>query len=715
MTNADDETASGVRNTVDASAISGVVVQGGTIAVGGNHFHLLADNPRPTPRQLPLPPPGFVGRQGELAALTAAEPGETPTIWTIGGAGGMGKTSLAVQWAASHGDRFPDGALFVDLHGFSPNSHPLKPAAALRGFLDALGVHHRRVPAALADRTALFRSLVAGKRMLILLDNACDEAQVGPLLPGTSSCTVLVTSRNRLPGLAVAHDAQSLRLGPLTGSEARAMLSARLGADHAAGALLAAGAGHPLALAIIAGLARTHSPAEIADELRDESSRLDVLDTGDPATSLPAVLSFSTRALTHGQRTAFLLLGLAPGPDTGLPAAASLVALPVDCAKLLLRALEHASLVDRDNQGRYRMHDLVRDHARSLANELPARERQDAIKRVFDFYVHTAAEADRRLDPRRTSIRLGRPMSGVCSHPLRDADSALQWFAVEHRNLLATHTDASAADEHETVWRLAWVLNTYQQRRAHRQERADIWRCASEAAPRLTDPVLAIRAYRHLGHAHIELGDLDEAHRSLRRALDLARLHGETAQEAHTHRTLALMSEQDADRERALDHASHALELYRRLGNPVREATALNQVGWLTAWLGDRGAGEEFCRAALALFEQHDDPDGEAHTHDSLGWIAHVVHRHHEAIEHYRRALDIYQSLGNTYAAADTLDRLGAPYMAIGHYEQAEETLLEALTIYQHQDRPHSIRRVARQLGVFDALVARGHRCPEQG
>lgn len=292
---------------------SGLVVQAGSVR-GGIHHH----SPPPQvllPRQLVTAPRHFVGRTDELAELKnglagTASSGGAVLISALAGAGGIGKTALALHWAHESLDRFPDGQLFVDLQGFSPASTPLEPAAAVRGFLDAFGVAPERIPGDLQAQVAMYRSLVAGKRMLILLDNAADAAQVEPLLPGDDTCTVVVTSRRYLTGLIARHGARHLRLDALADADARQLLVSRLGAERlaaepdAADELLAYCGGFPLALNIVAGRAsvQPHTPlTELAAELREETTRGDALDDDDPAVSLPTVLSWSLRSLTAEQ------------------------------------------------------------------------------------------------------------------------------------------------------------------------------------------------------------------------------------------------------------------------------------------------------------------------------------------------------------------------------------------------------------------------------
>ncbi|QFZ21414.1 AfsR/SARP family transcriptional regulator [Saccharothrix syringae] len=662
------------------------------------------------PRQLPAAPAPFVGRDGELDRLDTASPsGAAVVISAIAGAGGIGKTWLALHWAHRNLHRFPDGQLFVDLRGFSPEGEPMDPAVAVRGFLDALDVEPGRVPVDPHAQTALFRSLVANRRVLVVLDNAADTDQVTPLLPGSPSCTVLVTSRNRLPGLIAHSAARHVPLDVLTDAEARALLTDRLGAARVAAEpaavaeVIGSCAGFPLALSIVAGHAHMHPDlplSALAAELRELG--LDALDDGDPAASLPAVLSWSHRALTPGQARAFALLGIAPGPDIGLAAAASLTGSSLKDTGSVLRGLEQASLITRDARGRYRMHDLIRRHAADTAAELPEREREAALRRVVDHYLHTAFAADRCLHQERSPIALDPPAPGTLLRPAPDYAGALAWFDAEHPNLLAAQQTAATLDGHHAAWALAWCLTTFHHRRGHLHARLAAWQVGLVAAERVADPAVHHLAHQAAGRAHADLGRHAEAERHLRRALELAEETGDRNDQARAHQEFTRLWALRGDDRKALEHATHALRLHRGLDRPLGEALCLNLVGWYAARLGEHDRAREHCLAALARYREHREPEGEAMTLDSLGYIDHHTGRHDEAVGHYRQALALFRELGHSYAVADSLDGLGHPCAALGRLEEARELWEEALELYRAQAREEEAARVLRQLGELD-------------
>ncbi len=668
----------------------------------------------PVPRQLPAASAPFVGRRDELdrldTMLNAARQGSTVLISAIGGAGGIGKTWLALHWAHARRDRFPDGQLFVDLRGFSPAGEPASPAVVLRGFLDALGIEADRLPAAPDAQAALFRSLVTGRRMLLVLDNAADTAQITPLLPGSETCTVVVTSRNRLPGLISGHGAQHLPLDVLPDAEARALLTERLGTDRvdaepaAVAELIGLCGGFPLALSVIAAYAHTlpRLPlAVLAAELRELG--LDALDDGDPTASLPTVLSCSLRNLTAEQREVFALLGISPGPDTGLAAATSLTGLSPTRTRKALHALEDASLLNRDAHGRYAMHDLIRDYATTTAgHDLTDQTRQAALDRVVDFYLHTACAADRLLDPDRRRIPLDPPAHGVRSQPLADLPAALAWLDAEQANLSACQQVAASCGRYQVVWQLAWFRYTYCYRQGHHNVNLTQWQAALDAVGHLPDPTARTLVHRLLGTAYELLRRHREAVGHLHQALASAEEQDDLTEQANAHRQLAWTWERQGDDRQALEHARSALGIYRTLGEPVGEVRALNQVGWYAARLNDYDTAREHCKAALDLNRRQYSPASEADILHSLGWIDHHAGRFREAVGHYRQALILFRTLGDTIGVAGTLEHLGQPYVASGEYDEAREVWQEALELYRQQGRDSAVERVREQLAALD-------------
>ncbi|MET1075713.1 MAG: BTAD domain-containing putative transcriptional regulator [Umezawaea sp.] len=684
----------------------------------------------PVPRQLPARPRLFTGRTRELARLDAVLGQDTVVISAIGGMGGMGKTWLALHWAHRHLDRFPDGQLHVDLRGFDPGGKRLSAATAVRGFLDALGVPPAAVPLDVDAQVGLYRSLVADKRVLVFLDNAADSAQVAPLLPGSPTCTALITSRGRLSGLVAAHGARSLDLDRLPDREAHQLLALHLGEDRltaepgVAAELLARCAGLPLAISILAARASTHPTfalSVLADELRDHTGLLDALDTGDDMMSLRTVFSWSYQALSAEAATAFGALGLVPGPDIGLPAAASLTALPATRVRTCLRELEQAHLVDQHAPGRYRMHDLVRLYAAERADHDTS-----AARRLVDFHVHTAFAAERLLDPLREPIPIGIPADGCTPLAFDDGATAMAWLTAEFPNLLAVQGLAAEHGWHTPVWHLAWALDTFFRRGGNYRDAVAVWQTAVASADLLGDSAAQTLTRRRLGNACAATGLHSEALRHLQHALAVSEQTDDVPGQAHAHHLLAGLWEEQGDDRRALDHATPALHLFQALGMPVWEAWAHTQVGWHQAQLGQYQQARAHCESALALARRHHDRELEATTLDGMGYIAHHTGHRTLALDHYQRALTLLRDLDHGYHEADTLERLGHTHHALGHHDLAGTTWQQAFALFQAQHRPDDADRVRRQLdavrqagqapptGQLRAAPARHGRNPEK-
>jgi DNA-binding SARP family transcriptional activator len=664
------------------------------------------------PRQLPTRPRLFTGRAAELASLTTAL-GENrgaaqPTqIAVIQGTAGVGKTWLALHWAHEHGDCFPDGHLWVNLRGFDPCEPPLDTETALRTLLDALGAPPATIPATGPAQAGLYRSLAAGKRILLVLDNARDTSQVTHLLPGSPAGRVLITSRHQLPGLVTAHGAVTLKLDGLSTAEARDLLgghlgTARLKAEPAATAdLLGYCAGLPLAISIVAAQAKAHprfSLAALAETLADDATRLDGLDAGEPAASVRSVLSWSCRALNQPAATVFALLGLAPGPDISLPAAASLSATTIGQARTALRELEHAHLLHQHAPGRYRMHDLVALYAVEQAGTgLSPASQAAALRRVTDYYLHTAAAGERLLSPAGHAVSIDPPAAGCVPGRLADDDAALAWFRAEYPCLLAAQQAAAARGWHDVVWQLAWATDTFHKFQGNLHNWALAWRTALTAAGHLGQPAIRALAHRNLGRACVYTGQSAEAMTHLGLALRLAEHSGDTASQAHTLRILARAWEERGNWQQALGHITTALRLFRALNLSHWEADALAVTGWEHAHLGQHAQARVALQAALDLHLEHRDRHGQANAEDSLGYIALCVGDHDQAIHHYTQALTLWRGLGHRHGEADALAGLTTAYTALGDEPNATRTGHQALTLFRAQHRPAQAAQLQRE------------------
>jgi tetratricopeptide (TPR) repeat protein/transcriptional regulator with XRE-family HTH domain len=661
------------------------------------------------PAQLPLDVRGFAGRRDELDRLdaigTAAGEPAAVVITAVSGTAGVGKTALAVHWAHQVRDRYPDGQLYVNLRGFDPGGQVMAPAEAVRRFLDALGVPAERIPPDLDAQAALYRSLTAGKRVLVVLDNARDAEQARPLLPGTPTALALVTSRNQLASLVAIDGAHPLTLDLLTPGEARELLARRLGPDRVAAEpaaveqIVGCCARLPLALTIAAARAEQtrFSLATLVGELAEAGRRLDVLDAGDAAGQVRAVFSWSYHALTPAAAGLFRLLGLHPGPDISTAAAASLAAVPLAETHRLLAELTRASLLTEHTPGRYTFHDLLRVYAADLTHTHdPDHQRRAVLGRMLDHYLHTAHTADRLLNSARPPIPLALtpPGPGVSPEQTADHGQALAWLTTEHPVLLAAARLAAEAGFDTHTWQLAWTLDTFLGRRGHWHDRTTTWQTALHAAGRLNDPAAQAHAHRHLARAHTRLGRYPDAHTHLQHALHLYTHTGDHAGQADTHNNIGMLWERQGRPEHALDHAQQSLTLHRAAGHRQGQANALNAVGWCHTLLGDHQQALTYCQQALTLHQELGDRDGQAATWDSLGYTHHHLGHHTHAYDCYQHALHLYRDLGDRYNEADTLIHLGDTQHAAGDPTAARTAWTHALDILTDLDHPdtHTVR-----------------------
>jgi tetratricopeptide (TPR) repeat protein len=659
--------------------------------------------------QLPPAIAAFTGRSRELAQLDglldgAGGNGAGPArpaavvISAISGTAGVGKTALAMHWAHRVAVRFPDGQLYANLRGFDPSGSVLDPAEAVRGFLDALGVPVERIPAGLDAQAGLYRSLLASKRVLVVLDNARDVEQVRPLLPGAPGCLVVVTSRNQLTGLVAGEGAHSLTVDLLSTVEARDLVARRLGTDRAAAEpdaveeVIARCARLPLALAIACARAATRPGfplAALAAELREASATLDALDDGDPASDVRAVFSWSYRALSTDAARLFRLLGLHPGPDLTAAAAASLAGIPPEQARTLLGELARARLLAEHTPGRYAFHDLLRAYAAEQAHAHDSADvRRAATQRMLDHYLHTAHSAALLLRPHWDPIAPAPPTPGIVPERLEGHDHALAWFTAEHPVLLAAVEQAAAAGFEAHTWQLAWAVTPFLLRRAYWAEQAVMQRAALDAARRAGDAVGQAYALQALALGEARSGRLDNADTHFRHALHLYADLADPNGQAHAHTCLALVAELEGRPDDVLEHALQALELFRGAGNRFWQANALNGVGSGHALLGNGHQALAYCTQALAVMQELGDREGQAGAWDSLGHAHRRLGDHAQAASCYQRAVDLHRVLGDRYYEADTLASLGDTHHAAGNPDDARSAWWQALGILDELGHP---------------------------
>jgi tetratricopeptide (TPR) repeat protein len=547
-------------------------------------------------------------------------------------------------------------------------------------------------------QVTLYRSLLAGRRMLIVLDNARDAAQVRPLLPGTASCPVLVTSRDTLAGLVAADGAIPLTLGMLTPSEARELLSHRLGhervtrEERAAGELTELCARLPLALNIAAARAVLHPNrplAALVGELRGTRQRLDPLTTGDSAADVRAVFSWSSQTLAADDARVFRLLGLHPGPDISVCAAASLTALDRDRARRALNELTAAHLLTEHIPGRYTFHDLLRAFAAEQAHSHDTKaERFDARHRVLDHYLRTGHAAFSRLYPGWLPLDLPPLVPGVAPEDFADQEQALAWYEAEYPVLVAAVSWAAEEGFDTYAWQIPCALGTIMERRAHWREWAIVSEIALAAARRSRDLTGQAHSHHRLGQALLAHDSYPEASNHLRQALVLFDRLGEPARQGDVY--VALSSTLSGQRRYgdAITCAQRALALYRANGHIAGQSIALNNLGWFETQRGRYEQALVYCGQALDLAREAGEPECEALTLDSIGHAHHRLGHHTEAITSYELALNLEQAIGDRYNSASTLIRLGDVHRDAGDRAAASGAWRQALVILDEMHHP---------------------------
>ncbi len=656
------------------------------------------------PAQLPADLATFAGRSAELERARALLPTdghspETVVISAIAGMGGIGKTTLAVHWAHEIADRFPDGQLYINLRGFDRTGSLVTPDEAIRVFLDALGVPTARMPAGLDALTALYRSMLAKRRVLILLDNARDTDQVRPLLPGSPGCLVIVTSRNQLTGLIVGEGAHPLTLDQLTTAEAHELLARRLGAGRLAAEpqatdeIITQCGRLPLALAIVAAhaAARAGFPlSAIAEELRESHGSLDAFAGGeDISTDVRAVFSWSCKALSPPATRLFHLLGLHTGPDISAPAAASLPGLPLRETRGLLSELTRAHLLTERFPGRYTLHDLLRVYAaeRVRADETP-QEREQAVERLLAWYLHTADAAYLHITPQRRRIPL-EPLPSGCGHlEFTTREQALDWCETERPNLVSAVHHATMAGQPGIAWRLPAVLWGFFYLRSHIQEWLDTSRTGLSAAIALGDREGEAQALADLGAALRHVGRFDEAIEHWHRAMTVYRELGDAWGRSAAVGNLGDAYLQIGELGKAVEYTRRALAVFRLTGNSWGEGIALSNLGDAYQRLGRFDDAIDTLEQALTVLRRGSNHWVEAIALDSIGTVHSRLGRQDEAVEYYHQALGTHRDVGNRWGEGHTLSNLGDAQLAADERDSARGSWHRALEIFGEFDHP---------------------------
>jgi DNA-binding SARP family transcriptional activator/tetratricopeptide (TPR) repeat protein len=653
-----------------------------------------AAQPVVRPAQLPADLAAFAGRRPEVARvlqMLAAHPRASPTtpIVMIDGMPGAGKTALAVHCGHALAERFPDGQLYVNLRGFGPGE-AVSPTEALRGFLKAFGVPAQRIPADRGGQAAAYRSLLAGKRVLVILDNARDDAHVQPLLPGAAGCAVIATSRNCLSGLVASDGAQALTLDVFPPGDARAALAVRLGADRVAAEpdaveeIVALSGRLPLALALVAAraAARPRFPlAVIAAELRQAKGSLDAFsDTGLP--DVRAVFFWSYRLLRPSAGRLFRLISLHPGPDISLPAAASLADVPALEARALLSELAWARLLSENHRGRFSFHDLLRSYAAELCaqTDTPA-ARDAAVSRFLSHYLHSAHNSHIHFRPHQQTPEPDPPDPGVRPEEAGDYAAALEWFTAEHRVLEAVVSYAGSRGFTAHAWHLAYKLTLFYQRKGFWHDWAATARAALGAARDGGDQGGQAHMHRMLAGALLHLGHSAAALAELERTRELYTELGYTTEHAYLQSNFGAVLARLGRYDDAIAHHRQALDLYRAAGLRIGEALAMEGIGSCANRLGDYHQAVASITEALRIHRELDDTSGTANSLASLGQSYYLVGDYAQAAEFTEQALRLYRAMGSGADEAEVLMALGDIRLAAGEQAEAGACLAGALAI----------------------------------
>jgi tetratricopeptide (TPR) repeat protein len=667
----------------------------------------------PAPRQLPAPPQLFTGRAAELTNLAHVHNASAVVVTAIDGMAGIGKTALAVQAAHRIADRYPDGQLFIDLHGHTQGMEPIAPGEALDHALRALGIPGTQIPASLDQRAALYRTRLADQQMLIVLDNAATEAQVAPLLPGAPGCLVLVTSRHRLAGLDHTH---TLSLDTLPTPDAITLFADTAGgcmplADQPPNLLveLVDLCGRlPLALRIAATRLRSHpswSLSHLVERLRDRQHRLGELEAGQR--NVMAALDLSYEHLNPDQQQTYRLLGLHPGPEFDAYATAALLDSTLPHASRMLDRLLEAHLLQEPTPGRYRFHDLTRAHAAHTAARDQTKPTQDAaLEWLLDYYRHTASQA---MDAAYPYEREDRPQVPPTHTPVPDLPCpapALEWLDAELTNLLAAARCATGHGRPTHVLHLSTTLHRHLRSRGRYHDAETLHQQALATARAAGDRAGQLAALVGLGDNHWLQGRHTQAADHYQQALQLARATGSHIDEINALVGLGHIHTLQGRHTQAADHYQQALQLAHAIGHRPNEMSALRGLGEIHRLQGRYQPAAGHYQQALQLARATGNHVGELDALNGLGHIHLSQSRYQPATDHYQQALQLARTTGNHLGELNSLNGLGHIHRWQGRYQPATDHYQQALRL---------ARATGSHLGELNALVGLGHIHRRQG
>jgi DNA-binding SARP family transcriptional activator/Tfp pilus assembly protein PilF len=670
--------------------------------------------------QLPADLPTFTGRKSELDRLTGLleSTDRNPSavrIVAIDGMAGIGKTTLAVHLAHQIAHDYPDGQLYLNLRGFDSSGTAVTASEALRIFLDALGVGPQRIPAEPEAQAALYRSMLHGRKVLVLLDNARDVEQIRPLLPASSGCLVIITSRNQLTGLITTHAAYPLTVESFSAQDARATLTQRLDpyrlADDsdALDEIVELCAGLPLAVAIVAARATVHyylPMSAIASELRDARTRLDAFSANDPATDIRAVFSWSYELLSPPAARLFRLLSLHAGPDISTAAMASLIGAPESSTRRLVTELTRARLLVEGHPHRFSMHDLIRVYAEELAAETDTEaDRVSARTRLFDFYLHTASQANSIMGPYFIPIELAAAEPGVAPVDLPSKQHAMGWFVAEHQVLSAAVRLAADCGFGRHAWQLALIPQQFLQRQGYWHDWESITRVGLAAAIKADDLTGQAHSRRSLAGALHFLGRNDEALTELESTHWLFAELGYTTEHAYLHGNFGAVLALQGRYEQAIEHYQQALRLYVEMGDRNGQAATLERIGGCLIRLGSYQQGIDFIDEAMEIYRALDNGIGQGDCWTALGDAHHLLGEYHQAADCHARAIAFFKENGDRTYEAQVLVALGDSWLAADYETAAGEAWERALAILDELRLPLANPVRTRLVRLHEAAV----------
>ncbi|MFI6703825.1 AfsR/SARP family transcriptional regulator [Streptomyces sp. NPDC050509] len=639
--------------------------------------------PRNLPHQSPL-----VGRAAELRALstaidTMAADGSVITLETVSGMAGVGKTAVALHTARHLALRFPDGQIYLDLRAHSSVQEPLRPDAALATLLRLFGTPADAIPMELAERTALWRTMLAERRAVIVLDDAAGAEQVRPLLPGGSASLTIITSRRHLAGLPYA---RSIPLDVLPAGDAITLFRRFAGEERTQDiqetARIVRLCGYlPLAIELVAHRFRVRSSwtlTTLRERLARPSGRL--AEIHDSEQEMARAFDLSYRTLTEAQRVAFRRLGLHPGADFTADAAAALLDLSKDAAERLLEALLVSHLLREPAPGRYEYHDLVHEFARTLAmSEDGEQGCEEVICRVIDFYVHAADAADRLVYPRRIRPEPLRHGSAVQLPHWSAAEDAKSWFTAEHGNLLAAENHARTHGHPEHAAQLAYGASGFLDGECHWQEAANVLQHAVAHWSHTRARPALCRALLCLGAVQANTGDYPEAARTGERALELAREIDDADAEAEAYRTLGALNWHLGENRRALVHFQNSFAVKSRTGDSWDRARGYNNIAVCLLHLGEHSRALEHFSNALDAFTEADDRVAMGKTCTNMGNLYLHAGETDLARQSFERSISLLDCTGNRYDQATARGNLANVFVVTGDIPSALPLYREAI------------------------------------